>query len=143
MRQALAWPWWHGNAKPTRIFLVQWKQVEQRLAQCSPEAVVLSAIVVSELQFGAANSAVPTRNQATLKTFLSGFEVLAYGHHAAEVCGDIRASLRRSGTLIGSTDMFIAAHALANGFVLVTNNVREFGRISQLQIENWTLPKSR
>jgi len=51
----------------------------------------------------------------------------------------IRADLRKTGTMIGANDLFIAAHARSLGLTLVTNNTREFGRVSRLVIENWTL----
>jgi tRNA(fMet)-specific endonuclease VapC len=50
----------------------------------------------------------------------------------------IRAALKVSGTMIGANDLFIAAHARCLGFILVTNNVREFGRVQGLDVENWT-----
>ena len=40
--------------------------------------------------------------------------------------------------MIGANDLFIAAHARCNGLILVTNNIREFGRVERLKIENWT-----
>lgn len=45
--------------------------------------------------------------------------------------------LRLAGTPIGSNDLWIACHALAEGRTLVTNNTGEFERISGLKIENW------
>jgi tRNA(fMet)-specific endonuclease VapC len=124
----------------TCIYLMngRYPQIDRRLQQCAPDAIVLSSIVVSELRFGAANSAHPVRNHTTLDIFLSAFEVLAYDNRAAGVYGEIRSLLRKGGHPIGSTDTFIAAHALANQLTLVTNNVREFSRIPQLKIENWT-----
>jgi tRNA(fMet)-specific endonuclease VapC len=123
----------------TCIYLMtaRFPQIERRLQQCAPDAVVLSSIVVSELRFGAAKSAHPDRNHTTLDVFLSAFEVLAYSNHAAGVYGEIRSYLRKNGSQIGSTDMFIAAYALANQLTLVTNNVREFSRIPHLNLENW------
>ncbi|NJN84467.1 MAG: type II toxin-antitoxin system VapC family toxin [Caldilineaceae bacterium] len=115
----------------------RYPQVEDRLKQCSPDEVALSSIVVSELRYGAANSAHPARNHATLDVFLAAFEVLAYDYRAAHVYGDIRAHLQKTSQPIGSTDLFIAAHALAHQQILVTNNVREFGRVPNLQCENW------
>ena len=127
----------------TCIYLMNGRspQIDRRLQQCAPYAIVLSSIVVSELRFGAANSAHPDRNHTTLDVFLSAFEVLAYDNRAAGVYGEIRTYLKKNGSPIGSTDTFIAAHALANQLTLVTNNVREFSRIPQLKIENWAEPE--
>jgi len=51
--------------------------------------------------------------------------------------GQVRAELERKGSPIGAYDVLIAAHALSLGLTLVTNNVREFRRITQLRLENW------
>jgi tRNA(fMet)-specific endonuclease VapC len=51
----------------------------------------------------------------------------------------LRALLRRQGRPIGNNDLFIAAHALSLGSVLVTNNEREFSQVPDLTYENWLL----
>lgn len=56
---------------------------------------------------------------------------------AAHVYGDIRAALSAKGQLIGNNDLWIAAHALASELTLVTNNLREFGRVPGLNVVNW------
>jgi tRNA(fMet)-specific endonuclease VapC len=52
----------------------------------------------------------------------------------ASICAD----LKMLGAMIGANDLFIAAHARSLGLTLVTNNMREFGRVPKLAIENWT-----
>lgn len=52
-----------------------------------------------------------------------------YARHAAQ--------LRKAGTPIGGNDLWIAAHALADNCILVTNNEREFCRVDGLVVENW------
>jgi tRNA(fMet)-specific endonuclease VapC len=59
------------------------------------------------------------------------------GESAGEHYGPIRAGLQTSGTPIGSNDLWVAAHARSEGWILVTNNTREFSRVAGLQIENW------
>ena len=51
--------------------------------------------------------------------------------------GQIRSALQRKGRPIGNNDLWIAAHARAEGWVLVTNNEREFNRVEGLAVENW------
>ena len=51
--------------------------------------------------------------------------------------GTLRASLVRAGKMIGPLDLLIAAHAVYLGATLVTNNVKEFSRVSDLKIETW------
>jgi tRNA(fMet)-specific endonuclease VapC len=56
---------------------------------------------------------------------------------AAAIYGRIRAHLQRAGRPIGNYDLLLAAHALHANLTLVTNNVREFSRVPDLQTENW------
>jgi tRNA(fMet)-specific endonuclease VapC len=98
-----------------------------------------SAIVVSELQYGVAKSSQPQRNQGRLDAFLTPFQIVPYDRGAAQMYGTIRATLERSGQLIGREDLLIAAHALAVDLTLVTNNEQEFLRVPNLKVENWAL----
>ena len=71
--------------------------------------------------------------------FLSPFEerILPFDKSAAEVYGDIRATLERKGTMIGDRDCMIAAIALCHGLTVVTANVDEFQRVPGLSLEDW------
>ncbi len=73
-----------------------------------------------------------------LGRFLLPLEVAAFEVEAAVAYGRIRATLERAGTPIGPLDNLIAAHALSLGVTLVTNNLREFECVPDLQIEDWT-----
>lgn len=99
--------------------------------------VGVSAITYCELQFGVANSSEPDENQLALIEFLGPMDLLDFPSAAATEFGDIRAHLQRAGTPIGNYDLLIAAHALHEGFTLVTNNTKEFERVPHLKIENW------
>ena len=70
--------------------------------------------------------------------FLSPISVLDFDTYATEEYGKIRADLERKGTPIGPMDMLIAAHAKAEDLILVTNNTREFERVEDLEVEDWT-----
>ena len=83
------------------------------------------------------HSSKPAQNRMALMAFLSEIEVLPFDGNAAREYGLIRWELTASGSLIGANDMLIAAHAKSLGYTLVTNNVREFERVSDLKIENW------
>lgn len=61
---------------------------------------------------------------------------------AAAHYADIRADLRRRGSMIGANDLIIAAHARCLDLVLVTHNVAEFGRVEGLSAENWVEPEA-
>ena len=69
---------------------------------------------------------------------LSSFIILDFDQGAAAVYGSIRSSLEARGTPIGPLDLLIAAQAVSQGLILVTNNEREFNRVDGLEIENWT-----
>ena len=68
---------------------------------------------------------------------LSGLDVLPLEQPTDDRYAELRTALEQAGTTIGSNDMFIAAHALALGLILVTANVNEFSRVPGLAVENW------
>ncbi len=111
--------------------------VRQKLSSLSTQDVFLSSIVAAELNFGACNSTMRTANLARLSAFLASFSILPFGENEAEVYGEIRTQLRQHGRPIGHADTLIAAHALGQNFVLVTNNVKQFQNVADLKTENW------
>jgi len=113
------------------------EQVMLRFKRLRVGDVGVSAITVCELQFGVSNSSQPERNQRALTEFLGPLEVLDFPAAASTTYGEIRASLQRSGKPIGSYDLLLAAHALHDNLILVTNNIREFARVPDLRLENW------
>ena len=98
--------------------------------------VAVSSITGAELAFGVAKSG-SARNQDALEKFLAPLEVLPFDAAAMYAYGTLRAELQARGQPIGALDMLIAAHALALGATLVTNNLAEFARVPDLACENW------
>lgn len=98
----------------------------------------LSAIVAAELRFGAAKLA-SVRFAAAVEAWLAGFDVRPWPAEATHHYASIRAALERAGQPIGGMDLLIAAHAMAEDSVLVTNNAREFLRVPGLAVEEWNL----
>ena len=94
-----------------------------------------SAVVIHELYFGAYNSARIDRNVAEFDKL--AFPALHFDRADAVEAGRVRAELKRAGTPIGILDTLIAGQALARGLVVVTRNVREFRRVTGLQVQNW------
>ena len=84
-----------------------------------------------------AKSARPEQNRQALNQFLLPLVILPFGREAAHEAGLIRADLERLGTPIGPFDLLIGAQARQTGLILVSNNLREFERISDLKVENW------
>jgi tRNA(fMet)-specific endonuclease VapC len=113
------------------------RQVLARFQRCAVGDIGLSTVTLAELQYGVAKSAFPERNQEALAAFTLPLEILPFDAPAAAAYGPIRATLERQGTPIGAMDLLIAAHAVSLGVILVTNNPREFRRVSDLQVENW------
>jgi tRNA(fMet)-specific endonuclease VapC len=109
----------------------------QRLTTLEPGEVGLSSITLAELIYGAAKSSQTEQNLAALEQFLLPLELVNFDESAAAAYGQIRAGLEREGKVIGSMDMLIAAHALSLNTILVTNNTKEFGRVSGLLLEDW------
>jgi tRNA(fMet)-specific endonuclease VapC len=99
--------------------------------------ISISAITQSELTYGVEVSPQSVRDRARLETFLRHMDVLDFPGEASLHYGQIRASLKQRGNMIGANDLLIAAHARCLGLVLVTNNTREFKRVPDLKIENW------
>ena len=119
------------------VIRVRSRAVIDRIRSHGMDDIVVSAITLSELQHGVYKSERPEQNRVALLEFLVPFTVLPYDDAAARVYGEIRAQLEKQGSPIGPMNMLIAAHALSQGLTLVTNNEREFRRVSGLSIENW------
>jgi tRNA(fMet)-specific endonuclease VapC len=113
-------------------------QVLARLRAHEVDGIGISSISVAELFFGAAKSGSP-RNLEALRHFLGPLEIADFDAAAAEIYGGVRHALERAGSPLGPLDTQIAAHALALGAVLVTNNTREFARVSGLVLDNWAV----
>lgn len=117
------------NKRPARVLEKLYKRRNERL--------FISSITVGELQYGVYHSSAVESNRIALAEFLTQFELLDFNSAAAEYYGIIRAQLQSKGQIIGPYDMLIAAQALANDLILVTNNQREFQLIKQLKLEDW------
>jgi tRNA(fMet)-specific endonuclease VapC len=63
--------------------------------------------------------------------------VLPWGVAAVDATALIKRQLSEAGTSIGANDAAIAGHAIAEGCILITNNTREFARVSGLRLEDW------
>jgi tRNA(fMet)-specific endonuclease VapC len=96
-----------------------------------------SVISYGELFYGAAKRPHGAAALAQLRELLDLLPVLALPETAAEAYGAMRAELEFKGEMIGNNDLWIAAHALAAGFTLVTNNEKEFRRVRGLKVQNW------
>lgn len=113
------------------------RAIDERLRALPAGAWCISAVTRAELRFG-----VERRPQAvTLARIVDAFLLVApavpWDNGAADAHGRVRAQLEAAGARIGDFDEMIAAHALALGAVLVTDNIRHFRRVRSLELENW------
>ena len=115
--------------KPEKVF--------QKLQTIHPEDVCISSVTYAELVHGVEKSIAVEKNRLALSMLLANMEILDFDVDAADCYGKIRAGLEKNGTPIGPLDMMIAGHAQFLGYTVVTNNVKEFSRVSALKIENW------
>lgn len=111
-------------------------RVAQRIREIGESQVCTSIIVAAELRYGAAKKGSP-RLAAQLEAVLDPLDVLPFEAPADAAYGLLRARLEQSGEPIGGNDLLIAAHAVALGNTLVTDNEREFARIRDLPRDNW------
>jgi tRNA(fMet)-specific endonuclease VapC len=101
------------------------------------DQLCVSSVTLGELHYGAEKSARRLENLQAIEHFAARLEVLSFSPKAAAHYGQIRAELERAGRPAGVHDIMIAGHARSEGLVLVTNNLREFERMSGLTVENW------
>ena len=111
-------------------------RIAQHIREVGEAQVCTSVIVAAELRYGAAKKG-SQRLTAQLEAVLSALDVVSFEAPADEAYGLIRARLERAGQPIGANDLLIAAHAVAIGCAIVTDNELEFGRIEGLLRENW------
>lgn len=105
----------------------------------NPDEMCISSITYAELMHGVEKSHAVERNRVAMTLFLSAITILNFDNYAAEEYGKIRTALEKKGTPIGPMDMLIAGHAKSKNLTLVTNNTREFFRVENLDVEDWTM----
>ena len=111
--------------------------VRHRFEQHTLQELAMSTTTVGELRFGAEKSQARARALAAIDQLVRMIQPCALPLEAAEHYGHVRAALQQLGQPIGNNDLWLAAHALAEGWTLVTNNTREFARVPGLRVENW------
>ena len=119
------------------IYIIKQKppEVLQKFNAYQVGDIGISSITVAELEFGVQKSQFPAKNQQALAQFLLPLKIVNFDNAAATIYGDIRATLEKKGTPIGSLDTLIAAHALSLQVTLITNNGKEFSRVPNLKLD--------
>ena len=111
--------------------------VRARFERHSAGDLAMSVITLGELRHGAEKSQARAKALAVLNQLEANIEVHPLTAAVGQHYGQIRAALETSGRPIGNNDLWIAAHARAEGWILVTNNTCEFERVEGLALENW------
>jgi tRNA(fMet)-specific endonuclease VapC len=111
-------------------------RIADRIAKVGEQHICTSIIVAAELRYGAAKKG-SSQLTAQLEAVLGALDVLVLEAPVDTVYGELRARLEHAGEPMGANDLLIAAHAVALGHTVVTDNEREFSRIDNLQVENW------
>lgn len=110
----------------------------QRFSEADDDELAVSSITAGELFTEALKSSRPDANLRAANLLLSGLEILAFDAEAARAYGTVRSRLETAGRKIGDLDMLIAGQAVAKRAMLITNNIREFSRVEDLVIQDWT-----
>jgi len=111
--------------------------IMRRFAELLPGEAAISVISYGELLYGAMKTSHPTSAIERLHNLVQELRPLPLPESAGETYGFIRADLAARGEMIGNNDLWIAAHGLASGLTLVTNNEKEFRRVRGLKVQNW------
>jgi tRNA(fMet)-specific endonuclease VapC len=124
------------------IYLIKRRpsSVIDRIRKEDMDAIAISAVTLAELHYGVARSRYPEQNRIALLEFMVPFRILDFDQDAAVAYGKIRAQLESVGTPIGPMDLLLAAQALSQDLILVTNDEKEFRRVRNLNLENWADP---
>jgi len=124
----------------TCIYLIKQKSrnLLKRFNNHSVGDIGISSITLAELQYGVAKSLYVDKNREALAEFILPLEIADFDEKAAESYGTVRTGLEKAGKPVGSMDMLIGAHALSLDVTVITNNIKEFRKIKNLKVEDWT-----
>lgn len=111
--------------------------VVRNLTAHQRDPLKISAISLMELYYGAYKSEKTTANLAKVRRIENAFDIISVDFSVAETFGMIKSHLEFQGTPLDDFDLVIAASALANNLILVTNNEKHFRRVEGLELDNW------
>jgi len=119
-------------------FLKKHTQVVSQFEAADPDDLATTIINYTELLFGAYKSAKVEQKLTAIKAFLETLTTVNFDKRAGEKFAQLKVKLQEQGTILADMDLMIAGICLANGFILVTNNIKHFQRIEGLRLENWS-----
>jgi len=127
------------------IFLIKKKNplLIEKFKKNYNKGIFISSLTLAELEYGVENSEHIEKNRLSLIEFLTIFEILNFEQRDSKAFGIIKRDLRNSGKMIGAVDALLAAQSISRKLIFITNNTKEFERINNIKIEDWTLPKKK
>lgn len=114
-------------------------QIKSHFLNVPSPSIVIPTIVMAEIEYGARKSYDYQKTIQQYKLFTDTFEKISFSQAASSYYGDIRSRLEKVGKPIGANDLLIASIVLADDGILVTHNTKEFSRIPELSLEDWTI----
>lgn len=115
----------------------RYASVVERIQASAPEDLCLSSVVIAELRYGADKSQRNLENHRKIDVLVNELVCVEFDAEAAAAFGRLRWQLEQRGEPIGPYDLMIAAHAVSLDLILVSDNLREFRRVTGLAVENW------
>jgi tRNA(fMet)-specific endonuclease VapC len=109
----------------------------ERIEKIGFDNLFISEITVAELKYGAEKSAYPNRNRPVINELVDRFKLLPI-YSALDVYAKEKARLKKEGNIVDDLDLLIRATAVVNEMILVTNNEKQFDRLQNIKVENWT-----
>ena len=113
-------------------------QIKQKFLQHTMSDLNISIITLGELYFGAQKSQAKDKALKVIRQLAKTVQIAHLDQNVATHYADIRYQLQQQGNIIGNNDLWLAAHARANNWIMVTNNEKEFLRVQGLSVQNWT-----
>ncbi len=118
------------------IYFLKGKQeVVQRLSQIPIDDLYISRINYTELIYGAYNSSKINQNLKVIEPFLDNFKVLEFTQISSIIFAKEKARLKKNGNIIADMDLMIASIAIENDCTLISNNIKHFDRVQNLELE--------
>jgi tRNA(fMet)-specific endonuclease VapC len=117
-------------------------RLDKKIVEVGEQNCFISEITVAELKYGVENSKTIEAMRPIVESFISNFAVIPI-FTALDIYAKEKASLRRQGLMVDDFDILIGATSIANDMIMVTNNVSHLGRLSKIDIENWTSSHKR
>jgi tRNA(fMet)-specific endonuclease VapC len=123
----------------TCVYIIKKKteKILKALQKKRNSGLAISSITLAELEYANENSMYKEKNKTALLEFFAIIDIKQFDEKAARVYGKVKKALKEKKCLIGPFDLLIGAHAKSLRMTLVTNNTKEFERITGLKIENW------